>query len=100
MLNEYDNANDRTENFIKHREVMKNLSIANIVRASDYINRLSHFIPQDNEVLDNLEDIQSPLMNAINELRTDKDCVHCGGCLFLSDLPQYDYVCPTCDENF
>ena len=100
MLNEYDNANDRTENFNKHHEVMSNFSIAALIRASDYINKLSSFIPQDNEVLDDLEEIQSPLKDVIEELRTNEECTHCGGDLFMSDLPQYDYVCPICDENF
>lgn len=33
-------------------------------------------------------------------LKTDKMCPHCGNELYCSDLPQYDYVCPECDENF
>ena len=27
-------------------------------------------------------------------------CPHCGSPLYLSDLPQYEYVCYDCDENF
>ena len=27
-------------------------------------------------------------------------CPKCGDRLFLSDCPQYDYVCFNCDENF
>ena len=36
----------------------------------------------------------------IDQLVTTKRCPHCGGRLLLSDLKQYDYVCPECDENF
>lgn len=36
----------------------------------------------------------------IDQLVTTKRCLHCGGRLLLSDLKQYDYVCPECDENF
>ena len=36
----------------------------------------------------------------IDQLVTTKRCLHCGGQLLLSDLKQYDYVCPECDENF
>ena len=36
----------------------------------------------------------------IDQLVTTNRCQHCGGRLLLSDLKQYDYVCPECDENF
>ena len=36
----------------------------------------------------------------IDQLVTTKRRLHCGGRLLLSDLKQYDYVCPECDENF
>ena len=38
----------------------------------------------------------------MNELKTntDKECPRCGCFLLESDLPQYDYVCMECDENF
>ncbi len=57
-------------------------------------------IPSDNEVFDYLEDVVEPLVNVINECRTDKECPHCGCYVFKSDLPQYNYVCAECDENF
>lgn len=88
------------KNFNEYQETMEQLSITDIVRAVDYINELSQFIPVNNEVLDYMEDITEPLMNVINGCRTDKECPRCGCCLFKSDLPQYDYVCAECDENF
>ena len=38
--------------------------------------------------------------NIVKELRTDKKCPHCDASLYCSDLPQYDYVCIECEENF
>ncbi len=38
--------------------------------------------------------------NYINRFLTEKKCPRCKTLLFLSDLPQYDYVCSECDENF
>lgn len=32
--------------------------------------------------------------------QTDKSCPKCGKKLFKSDLPDYDYLCAECDENF
>lgn len=32
--------------------------------------------------------------------RTNAKCPKCGKILLMSDLPQYDYVCYECDENF
>jgi hypothetical protein len=38
--------------------------------------------------------------NIVKELLTDKRCPHCDAPLYCSDLPQYDYVCIECEENF
>lgn len=40
------------------------------------------------------------LDDVIMACTTGAICPKCGGNLFLSDLPQYDYVCFNCDENF
>lgn len=88
------------DNFEKQCKEMQNLSIAEIVKASDYINLLAAFVPENNEVLDNLSDIQEPLLKVIKNCKTDKKCPHCRGTLYFSDIPQYEYVCPECDENF
>ena len=31
---------------------------------------------------------------------TTKYCPYCERMLLITDLPQYDYVCLSCDENF
>ena len=40
------------------------------------------------------------LRQAGAECKTNVKCHKCGSYLYLSDLPQYDYVCYECDENF
>lgn len=90
----------RVNNFEAHHQAIESLSIVDIVRAVDYINELSTFIHPNNEVLDYLEDIVEPFVEVQDELRTAAECPHCGCYLFKSDLPQYEYVCAECDENF
>ena len=99
-INEFDTPQDRTKNFEDCQNTIKDLSITDIVKAVDYINELSSFIPSNNEVLDYLSDIVEPIVKVIDKCRTDKECPHCGCYLFKSDLPQYAYVCAECDENF
>jgi len=36
----------------------------------------------------------------IKQFRSTALCPHCNQKLYLSDLPQYRYVCYACDENF
>ena len=96
--NEYEN--EATDNYKKHQRVLANLSITDIVKASDYINELATFAPNNNEVIDKLETIQQPLLETIKHCETAELCPQCGFHLFLSDLPQYNYVCDFCDKNF
>jgi len=91
-----------TENYAAHMEAISSLSIAHVVKAVDYIVALSQFLNDDNEILDDMDSILEPFYTVINKLRTEETCRHrdCGSNLYKSDLPQYDYVCPACDENF
>ena len=91
---------EQTENYQKEQFIISGLSITDIIKASDYINELASFIPANNEVLDYLEDIQKPLVDVIEKCKTNKECPRCGCSLYLSDLPQYKYICSECDENF
>ena len=100
MINEYDTKGLRSNNFEAHHKAIESLSIVDIVRIVDYVNELSTFIPSDNEVLDYLEWILEPFVKIMDELRTEKECPWCGHHLFKSDLPQYEYVCADCDQNF
>ena len=96
--NEYEE--EATDNYKEHQRAIAQLSITDIIEASDYINELTTFVPSNNEVLDKLEEIQSPLSEIIELCKTTKVCPQCGCHLFLSDLPQYHYVCDFCDKNF
>lgn len=98
--NEFDSPNNRTKNFIKQKELMKNLSVTDLIKVVDYVDELAGFIPKDNEVLDYLIEYTKPLIDVFSAAECKKNCPHCGGSLYLSDLPQYDYVCPNCDKNF
>ena len=89
-----------TQNFKECQDAMKALSIADLVKAIDYFHMLQNLLPNTNEVLDDFDDILKPLNDVASACRTDKQCPHCGCYLFKSDLPQYDYVCVDCDENF
>lgn len=96
--NEYETK--ATKNYKTHQREIAKISIQDIVKASDYINELATLIPNNNEVLDYLNDIQTPLINIIKNCQVNKECPKCGCILYTSDLPQYDYICPECDENF
>ena len=96
--NEYEE--EATNNYKEHQRALSDLSITDIVKASDYINELASFIPDNNEVLDCLGSIQEPLLKVIEILQTKEECPHCGCILYSSDLPQYRFVCPECNENF
>ena len=100
MINEFDVKGLRSNNFEAHHKAIESLSIVDIVRIVDYVNELSEFIPFDNEVLDYLGWIVEPFVEIADKLRTEKECPKCGCYLFKSDLPQYEYVCAECDQNF
>jgi len=91
-----------TENYAAHMEAISSLSVAQIVKVVDYVVALSQFLNDDNEILDGMDSILEPFYMVVNKLRTEEICRHrgCGSNLYKSDLPQYDYVCPECDENF
>ena len=100
MINEFDTRELRTENFWECKERVGRLGIMNVVKAYEYIYMLSELIDPNNEVLNDLNDIIKPLAETIKECETERICPFCGSKLYLSDLPQYDYVCAECDENF
>lgn len=79
MSENYDPING-TKNYQKWNEIMQELKTIYI-----YIDN-SYTVFRAIELFD--------------QLKTEKHCPHCHGQLLLSDLGQYDYVCPECDENF
>jgi TusA-related sulfurtransferase len=77
---------EETENYRKFKEALVNTISAEALE--EYV--LGN---PDDLMRMNAEDIMEVIV-------TDKRCPKCGRTLYLSDLPQYDYVCTYCDENF
>ena len=100
MINEFGTIKMETKNFKGYKEAIGNISVTNICDLMEYINQLTTYIPENDHVLDDLNDIIEPFEKVINRVTTNKICPHCKSYLFKSDLPQYDYVCKICDENF
>ena len=77
---------EETESYRKFRNLLTtNISVADPV----YFNECED------------DDVFPILINSIvKALKTNKKCPHCDAPLYLSDLPQYDYVCIECEENF
>lgn len=65
------------------------------VSTSDLVNLLALIEEKGIE-----DDRMTFLKKTVADLKTDKVCPHCGETLYKSDLPQYRYVCPDCEENF
>lgn len=100
MINEFETTKMETKNYKEYKEAMKNISIVDICVLIDYIEKLSIYIPENDHIFDNFYDIINPFERIINKIKTNKICPHCKSYLFKSDLPQYDYVCQNCNENF
>ena len=45
-------------------------------------------------------DVEAELDELLRHFITKSTCPRCGAPLYLSDLPQYDFTCYECDENF
>lgn len=79
----------------------ENLSIVDLIYTYDFINKICSVIPQNNEVLDDIEEVQTKLLYVIDKCKAEnKTCPKCSGQLYLTDVEGYDYICPDCDENF
>ena len=89
-----------TDNYAEHQTEVSKLSVVDLIRVVDYVKLLSSFVNENNEVLDNLDDIVEPFEKVIKSLKTKMSCPRCQNTLYKSDMPQYDYVCNDCDENF
>lgn len=89
---------EKTTNYKKYiSKVEEYINVTSLVRLLNDIDNIRERLICDREAFADDIDCFSLL---VERLRTDKKCPNCGDNLFLSDLPQYDYVCPYCDENF
>lgn len=93
-----------TKNYKKYREATKNVDMVEIVRVYDLVMKvLEDYTPKTPIEIRNKEvlaDEMEYFENMLNATKTDKCCPRCKTTLYCSDLPDYDYVCPECDENF
>ncbi len=75
-----------TENYRKFKEALANT--ISVQALEEY-------------VLGNPDDLlRENAVDVIEKITTEKKCPKCRRILYLSDLPQCDYVCTECDENF
>lgn len=76
---------EETENYKKFKETLAdNIGVPTLVNFDE----------------ENDDALVITVHNIVKELLTDKRCPHCDALLYCSDLPQYDYVCIECEENF
>ncbi len=76
---------EETENYERFRNVLTyNIGVPTLVNFDD----------------GNDSDLEDAVHDIVKELRTDKKCPCCDAPLYCSDLPEYEYVCVECDENF
>ena len=94
-MNEF--MNEATENFKLNQEHMSDLSIVDVVHV---VNGIENVIEELDFQLEYLKKVVEYISKVKTRCITDKECPHCGSLLYCSDLPQYDYVCAECDENF
>lgn len=77
--------NGETENYKKFKNILAyNTSVTELINFDEF----------------NENTFDVVVHNIAKELLTDKKCPHCEALLYCSDLPNYDYVCVECEENF
>ena len=66
----------------------------------DLLFRIEQFLKElDHNAEDDAADLAREIGEVIKHFRTRRRCPRCGEYLYLSDLPQYEYVCYTCEMN-
>jgi formylmethanofuran dehydrogenase subunit E len=97
MINEFDTPAQRTQNFNAHRDVMGDVSVRDIYWAVNY---MEHGHKNDDSF--DLDDVYESLASVLDKLRRSQQCPQCDEAyeIYVSDLPQYDFVCVRCNENF
>lgn len=94
-----------TKNYTKFTDAIN-------VLCATHLEGIRTFVSDAHEILSKVDSTdakellehEDSMLYGFNELMakidTEHACPRCGHNLMLSDLPQYDYVCPECDENF
>lgn len=79
-----------TPNFHDQEKAKAQLSVTDLINALNFLEEKGL----------GEEGATQPLRTFAHLVRTNEKCPRCGATLYKSDLPQYDYVCTDCDENF
>jgi len=92
QINEFSGQESR--NFRSYcQRLIQHVNVGLLVRLEQYLSAPDGCPPD--EVLALTEEVQE----ATKHFRIRRLCPTCGTKLYLSDLPQYNYVCYTCDKN-
>ena len=94
MINKIDTIEEGTENYNKYRQIMDRIDLITLKEITDIIETFVNVSTLDVKHWFNYLD------TITSEMLTDVKCSSCGDKLYLSDLPQYDYVCLSCNENY
>lgn len=94
--------NSMTENHRKFNELLlNNMDITNIHYAAESMQKGIELLRKTHsEATEEMEQRHDELERMLEPYRTKAYCPRCGKILYLSDLPQYDYLCTECEENF
>ena len=96
LVNEFDNPEDCTLNYMDYKNQMRTIGLNDIYGAVNVMRRLE----ETGIMSEAMEITIGPLKRLLSNLQTEEKCTKCGKDLYKSDLPQYDYYCIECDENF
>jgi len=82
----------QSRNYQSYRtKLLSSISLGLLVRMAQYLNTVK---------AEDAQTLRAEVCHVLGPFKTHRSCPHCGATLYLSDLPQYDYVCHDCDENF
>ena len=95
-------TNAMTENHRKFNELLlNNMDITSIHYATESMQKGIEVLKKTYpEVAEEMEWRCDELERMLKLYQTKVHCPRCGKILYLSDLPQYDYLCVNCEENF
>lgn len=97
---------EMSEEYSEFLENLRHISATQLKRIVDnyevLVNHYKEYFPWRNGVttVEDFKEDLKPLSTFVDKITTDKRCPKCGELLLKSDLSQYNYVCPLCDENF
>lgn len=97
---------EMSEEYSEFLESLNHISATQLKRIVDnyevLVNHYKEYFPWRNGVttVEDFKEDLKPLSTFVDKITTNKRCPKCGELLLKSDLPQYNYVCPLCDENF